>query len=241
MANEIEVQKPSYLSNLNPLDAECPVQQEDIRVASVVIAQPQSTALNEENAAYIDGLKAGQFYNSSNREVYGKVIKLQFIHYFKMFNVFKGTQANPEWVESLPESEFLKLRSREFRDIGIMTPDKPDCFIKETWRFVVNLTADDGTDFMFLNFKPGGISDAKMWVNAMYEIFKKGEDVLSIEWEINTYSKESKTANATSYQVDGAKIKRVGFVTQERYNKALRVRNDIKKSQAGLMTEHQEY
>lgn len=238
---ELEIKKPAYLANANPLDNDCPVQQEDIRVPSIVISQPASKALVDGDEAYIDGLKAGQFYNSSSRKIYGKTMRVQFIHYFKMFNVFKGTPAAPEWVESLSEPEFLKLRSREFREIGIMTPDKPDCFIKETWRFVVNLSDDNTMDFVFLNFKPGGISDAKIWVNQMYEAFKKGEDVLSIEWELNTYSKESKTANASSYQVEGSRIKRVGFVDEARFNKAHSIRNDIKVSQAQLMGEHQEY
>jgi len=241
MSNEIEVKKPSYLSNINPLDSECPVQQEDIRVASLVIAHPAGKALIEGDAAYIVGLKAGQIYNSSSREVYGKTIRLQFIHYFKMFNVFKGTAASPEWVEALSETEFLKLPNREFRDVGVMTPAKPDCFIKETWRFVVNVSADTTTDFMFLNFKPGGITDAKMWANSMYEAFKKGEDVKTIEWELTTYNKPSKTANASSWQIDGQNIKRVGYVDEARYNKAVSVYNDIKKSQASLMGDHQEY
>lgn len=232
---ELEIKKPAYLANANPLDNDCPVQQEDIRVPSIVISQPASKALVDGDDAYIDGLKMGQFYNSSSRKVYGKTLKLQFIHYFKQFNVFRGTPAAPEWVETLSEPEFLKLQNREFRDIGIMTPSKPDCFIKENWRFIVNLSDDSTMDFVSLNFKPGGISDAKAWVNQMYEIFKKGEDVLSIEWEINTYSKESKTANASSYQVEGSKIKRVGFVDELRFNKAHSIRNDIKASQASLM------
>jgi hypothetical protein len=232
---DIELKRPSYLANLNPIDNELPVQQEDIRVPSIVIAQPAGSALKEDDPAYIDGLKAGQFYNGQDRSVYGKTLRVQFIHYFKVFNVFKGTPQNPEWQEALPESEFLRLKSRVFQDHGIMTPDKPDCFIKETWRFVVALPSDEAIDFAFLNVKPGGISDAKAWVNAMYTRFKKGEDVLSLIWEMNTYSKESKTANASSYQIEGSKIKVVGYVEQDQYEKAVRIRDQIKKSQASLL------
>ena len=238
---DIELVRPSYLANLNPIDRETPVQQEDIRVPSIVIAQPAGSALKEEDPGYIDGLKAGQFYNGQDRSIYGKVALFQFIHYYKVFNVFKGTPQSPDWVESLPESEFMKLKNRVFQEHGVMTPDKPDCFIKETWRFVVAPQVDDTIDFAFLNVKPGGISDAKLWVNAMYSRFKKGEDVLTLIWEIPTYSKESKTANATSYQIDGNKIKVVGYVDQAKYEKAVRIRDQIKKLQAQFLGSDGEY
>lgn len=240
-SKDIELLKPSYLANLNPLDLDSPVQQEDIRVPSIVIAQPAGSAMKEEDPGYIEGLKAGQFYNGQDRSIYGKVIQVQFIHYFKVFNVFKGTAQNPEWIESLPEHEFTKLRNRVFQDAGIMTPDKPDCFIKETWRFVIAPRADDSIEFAFLNVKPGGITDARTWVGLMYNRFRKGEDVLSMIWEIPTYSKESKTANASSYQIDGAKIKVVGYVDQAQYEKAVRIRDQIKKSQAQLLGGDGEY
>jgi hypothetical protein len=233
--SDLELRKPSYLANLNPLDTECPVQQEDIKVPSIIISQPASVVLKEEDPAYIDGLKAGQFYNKESQKIYGKSMRLQFIHYFKVFNVYKGTPQSPEWVEALPESEFIKLPNMEFRDFGVMTPAKPDMFIKKNWRFVVANPDEPETDFMFFNVKPGGISDAKMWVNTMYKMFKQGVDVLSIVWEMNTYSKASKTSNASSYQIEGSKIKQVGFATDEAYHKAVRIRDEIKKSQNNLI------
>jgi hypothetical protein len=120
------------------------------------------------------------------------------------------------------------------KKVGFMTPEKPDMFIKETWRFTIAMPDYPDVDFAFLNFKPGGISDAKAWVNAMYTRFKKGEDVLTLIWEANTYSKDSNTSNSSSYQIEGSKIKVVGYVEQAQYEKAVRIRDQIKKSQASL-------
>ena len=238
-----ELKKPTYLQNQNPLDMECPVDPDDIKVPFIVIAQPLGSVMKEDDPGYIDGCKAGYFYNSSTRNVYGKSVKLQFIHYFKVFNVYKGTPQAPEWVEALSESDFEKLPNRQFvKDVGgVMTPGKPDMFIKENWRFVVALPDDDTFDFMFMTVKPGGIQEAKIWVNQMYEQFKKGTNVLSLVWDIPTFSKQSKTVSATSYQMDSSKIKPVGFVTEEAFNKAVRIRDQIKASIASHLSGGEEY
>lgn len=240
---ELELKKPSYLQNQNPLEMECPVDQEDIKVPFIVIAQPLGTALKEDDPGYIEGCKPGYFFNSTTRATYGKSIRLQFIHYFKVFNVYKGTPQAPEWVEALSEADFNKLPNRQFiKDMGaIMTPGKPDMFIKENWRFVVALPDDDTFDFSFMVVKPGGIQEAKTWVNQMYEQFKRGVDVLSIIWEVPTFSKQSKTVNSSSYQIDANKIKAVGFVDEEAFAKAKRIKEQIKASMAQHMAGGDDY
>ena len=186
MNNEIATVKPAYLSNLNPLDNECPVGMEDIKIPSIVLAQPASKAMVETDPGYIDGLRPGQFYNSVTREVYGKSVKVQFVHYFKTYQVFKGE----EWQEALPEAEFKKLRNVQFdKKNGFLTPDKPDCFIRENWRIVLMLPEYNSFDFVFLNVKPGGIGVAKQWVNQMFAKFQNGEPINAIVWEINSYLK----------------------------------------------------
>lgn len=238
MNNEIATVKPAYLSNLNPLDNECPVGMEDIKIPSIVLAQPASKAMVETDPGYIDGLRPGQFYNSVTREVYGKSVKVQFVHYFKTYQVFKGE----EWQEALPEAEFKKLRNVQFdKKNGFLTPDKPDCFIRENWRIVLMLPEYNSFDFVFLNVKPGGIGEAKQWVNQMFAKFQNGEPINAIVWEINSYLKQSSTSNNPSYQIEGARIKAVGYVGQEQYEKAIKIKDQIKASQEAHISTGEDY
>ena len=228
-SKELALKEPDYLANINPLDNESPAAQDDIKVPNIIIAQPNGSCMKDGDPGFIDGIRAGQFYNNVTREVLGKVITRQFIHYFKVYNIYKGTPASPEWVGAVPEADFLKLRNRQFnKDVGIMTTDLPDQFIKENWRFVLS---DDSFDFSFMNIKPGGIQEAKNWVNMMQSYFSKGKDVMTFEWEIPTFLKASKTTNNSSYQIDGSHIKHVGYVSEAQYQKAKRIKEEIKRSQ----------
>ena len=239
--SDLMLKKPDYLANVNPMDNVCPIEMEDVKVPILVLAQVASKALQESDPGYIIGLKAGQFYNSVTREIYDKSLKLQFIHYFKTYQVFEGKQ-NGEWKEALSEDEFKRLRNVQFDKInGFLSPDKPDSYIKENWRFVVSVIGDDSFDFVFMNVKPGGIGEAKFWVNQMFAKFQKGELVNAIIWEVSSYMKESKTSNASSFQIEGSKIRAVGYVDQSQYEKAVKIKDDIKMSQANHIVTGEEY
>ena len=46
------------------------------QVPFLKIAQPGSPEVKKQNPSYIEGLEAGQFFNSLTKEVYGSKIKL---------------------------------------------------------------------------------------------------------------------------------------------------------------------
>ena len=225
--NELELVKPSYLANINPLENENPVEMGDVKKPYLVIAQSNSKALLEDDPGYIDGLKPGYFYNSSNRKVYGKNVTLQFIHYFKSYNIYKGE----EWKESIPENVFVTLRNRVFDPkVGITTTDYPDCNIKESWIFVVKVIEDDEFDFVFFSIKAGGISDAKNWLSKIQNIYRRGGASESVLWNVTTYLKESKVVSSKSYQIDGEKVVQSGFVDERTYKNAKIIKDQLKKA-----------
>lgn len=236
MSNEVTVQKPAYIANLNPLEADFQPDIADIKVPNIILAQPASDVLKEENDGYIDGLKAGQFYNSSTRQVYGKILHLIYVHHFKVFPVYKMNGQIREYQETLSQAQFdaLKGKCRPQDGYGTMSVDKPDCIIGEHWKFVV-INADDASfDFMFLTIKEGGLSDARMWYNKIFSAWKgnptagiEGKHPFTVVWELNPYLKESKTSSSTSYQLNGNGIKEIGWATEEQYNRAIKTKDSI--------------
>lgn len=178
--------------------------EEDVRIPSLRVAQPQSPQLIRGDGAYIEGLKAGDAFNDLSGEIYG-VTELKVVI----------VRANsPHWVL------FDDDRSVIERDVQADDPRTEFTVNAEGKRvmpeatkfydYVILLKRDHGLEPMQLSFKGAGLKEATK-LNGLLRI--KPIPIFSCWYTLTSVAMKNTQGNWFQFAV-----RQAGFVDEPTYN-----------------------
>jgi len=132
------------------------IEQSDLRLPFLSLAQKTSKAVDETDDAYIEGLKFGQMYNSETKEIYGSAplaflpLKMRKRAYLPDENGRMGEAV--EWNDprcNWPTKEQIEARTKS--GWNPKTVDKPEAV--RVYDYVVLLLLADGPQIAVISFK----------------------------------------------------------------------------------------
>jgi len=85
--------------------------QDELALPFLRIAQKGSPQVDEDSAEYIEGLKPGQFFNTATSEIYGDEISIQAHGYFQNFTIWKGEKGSGDFQGTMTPDAFRELQS----------------------------------------------------------------------------------------------------------------------------------
>lgn len=170
------------------------LEQDDVQIPRLVIAQAMSPELLEDNAKYIDGLKPGLIFNSLTQRIYGKG-PLDFA-------VVRGSK--PRWVQFAPREE----------GGGVIDPDVPagdprtefttdadgkrrNPVATKFYDFIIVLDPEGAQEIVALSLKSTGLTVAKA-LNGLMKL--RNAPIYSGIYSATAKSK--KNPKGTFYQFD---------------------------------------
>lgn len=167
---------------------------EDTNRAYLKLAQKMSPEIDKENASYIKGLEAGQFFNSMTKKIYGTEVNLIVLATRKNYalvdddNKFKGFSdtIQPTW-------------SRDVTGV-LRSPEGYKCVLNYGYVVVeVSDVKDDGSfEPMVLTLKATDVRTARDWNTELKNLRLDAETLAPIfagVWKIKaTYNKNDKGA-----------------------------------------------
>src|SRR5687768_3865814 len=74
--------RPAFLNN-DPIEGFEGMDQADVTIARLALAQSMTGVAKKANPDYVEGLEEGLFFNSLTKEVYGKKVRFIPLFFFK--------------------------------------------------------------------------------------------------------------------------------------------------------------
>jgi hypothetical protein len=222
-AADLELKKALFDSDFSGYEG---VTSDMLNTPFLKIAQSNTPACDEENAAHIAGLKPGMFYNSQTGKVFGKEVlvipifaKSSFLHYGKDLGQFKA-----EYVpEDVPELESKGVLITAKGRPGYTDKDGGKCFQAITFFCFLPMHPEEGIVLYVAKSKT--LKHAKNWNSrSMGEVIKVGKETkkaarFHIIWKLKTVKDENEQGSWYNIGTKGSTmIERVGTIFDEDYS-----------------------
>lgn len=176
------------------------------------IASASSDELDEDHEKYIEGLKAGEFFNSITNEVYGKDINLIVVYSERVFNEYKPNRQGFVCTHPHAEGEALIRSKDEYPYVNKNTGND----LVETLAFIV-LNADAPEDgVMVFSLSGTKLKHGKAF-NSRLSMMKTegGRRMGSYESIFNFATKKEINEKGSWYTVPKGNIKKVKSTPNE--------------------------
>lgn len=191
--------------------------QDELSIPFLKVAQKGSPQVDEDKPEYIDGLKAGCYFNTVSGANYGESLKVQVHGYFHNYTIWKGEKGSGEFHGTMTTDEF-----RAFEKDNVLTRDGGDmCQVvdgeqlryTDTHNFIVSLPEYEEEGIMIYPLTSTGCKAARTWntLNNGRRIKGRPAKRYMTLWEIATAGFES---NGFTYK-QTSKIKALGWVSEE--------------------------
>ena len=191
--------------------------QEELELPFLRVAQKGSPQTNPKKPEYIEGLKAGEYFNTVSGSNYGDTLKVQVHCYFHNFTIWAGEKGNGEFRGTMTKDEFKKFSSENVltKDGGDMvhTVDGETLRYTDTHNFLVSLPEHEDDGIMLYPLSSTGIKAARK-LNTLQNgrrINGKVAKRWATLWEFKTDYFEK---NGFDW-MQTSKIKSLGWVTPE--------------------------
>ena len=142
-------------------------EQVDITYGWLKIAQQSSHVVTRGHAKFIDGLIAGQFYDSLSSSNLGDKVELIYLKFFRSYTEYKGKKGEGEFVRSINRNEFKRLvDSKTIYQVegdGLRVLGFDDHFVQETMNYMVREKNHPELGIMRFSLGMGSIRQCKAW------------------------------------------------------------------------------
>lgn len=166
--------------------------QDELEIPFLRVAQKGSPQVDDDKAEFIEGLKAGYFFNTATSEFYGDEVQLQVHGYYRNFTIWKGAKGQGEYCGTMTPEEFTeydKLNKLE-RDGGDMVEfiDGIEMRYTDTRNFLVSLADKPEEGILLYPMSSTGIKPAKKWntLNRTRRIQGKPAKRYATIWNLKT-------------------------------------------------------
>lgn len=191
--------------------------QEEMELPFLRIAQKGSPQVDDDAPNYIEGLKAGSFFNTVSSQVYGDELKVQVHGYFRNYTIWKGLKGSGEFQGTMTPDEFDRFEktNKLERDGGdyVHTVDGESLRYTDTRNFIVSLPEYEEEGILIFPMSSTGIKPAKNWntLNMGRRVDGKKMKRYMTLWELKTSGFEKN--GYTWKQV--SRVKPLGWVNNE--------------------------
>ena len=141
--------------------------QDELALPFLRVAQKGSPQVDEDSAEYIEGLKPGQFFNTATSMVYGDEITVQAHGYFQNFTIWKGEKGSGEFQGTMTPDAFRELQSTTSmeRDGGdfVQVVDGESLRYTDTRNYIVIIPDHPEDGILMYPMSSTGIKASKNW------------------------------------------------------------------------------
>lgn len=199
---------PDFMKHSGPARGSENVGAEDLVIPRLELVQSLSPCLDESDAAYIEGSKAGMLYNNVTRELYGSSVVVIPVFFKKEFIVWKDRKKGGGFVGA-----FSTMEAAEEARAGLENPDEHQ--INDTANhFCLMVNPNSGrVEEIVVSMAVTKLKISRQW-NSLVRI--NGGDSFSRQYTLGTAIETNK--NNEKYH--NFSIKANGFVTQEQWERA---------------------
>jgi len=191
--------------------------QDELELPFLRVAQKGSPQVDEDKPEFIEGLKAGQYFNTVSGAIYGDTLIVQVHGYFHNYTIWKGEKGNGEFSGTMTTDEFREFeRSNKLeRDGGDMVQfvEGEQFRYTDTHNFIISAPEHEEDGIMIYPLSSTGCKAAKKWntLNNGRRVNGRPTKRYATLWEIKTagFEKNGFTWKQTS------SIKALGWVTPE--------------------------
>lgn len=142
-------------------------EQSDITYGWLKIAQQNSQVVTRGHAKFIEGLTAGQFYDTLSNKNLGDKIELIYLKFFRSYTEYKGKKGEGEFIRTIGRNEFIKLVEQKkvvnVEGEGLRVPEFPEHFIQETMNYMVRDKNHPELGILRFSLGMGSIRQCKAW------------------------------------------------------------------------------
>lgn len=185
----MEVKKPAALAvpdylkdDVDARQGSEDVQQNDLLMPRLGLAQALSPQLKKTNEAYIPGLEVGDFFNTATSEIYGKEVTVVPVKYFKQFIEFTPIEQGGGIVAQYNDITDVPAEDLKFGPNG----EKPKC--TEFKNRLCLLVKDGRVDPIVVSTKSSGLKTMKLWNN---KILQAGVAAIKQLWKLESVSRSN--------------------------------------------------
>ena len=195
------------------------VDNDSLQIPFLKMAQPTSVQVNEDDPAYIKGLKPGCFYNSITNKNYGKSINVIALGYYRLFIEWEEGGSAPVNTYTPEELEKVVSRGEVQKDSYQYTSSEGNS-IKDTRYFFVSLPDFPEDGVILFPLSSTSIGHAKKWLTKASMIVssdgKKQYPLFASIWKLETaYNENEKGKWYTLGNKKSTLITHNGFVTKQ--------------------------
>jgi hypothetical protein len=142
-------------------------EQVDITYGWLKIAQQNSNVVTRGHAKFIDGLMAGQFYDTLSNRNLGDKIELIYLKFFRSYTEYEGKKGEGKFVRTINRNEFKRLVDSKIiyqvEGEGLKVVNEPDHFVQETMNYMVRDKNHPELGIMRFSLGMGSIRQCKAW------------------------------------------------------------------------------
>ena len=214
--------KPEYVTTpeLGPRGFQ-EMETRDMTLPRLALCQAMSKQRQRGQANYIPGLEEGKFFNTLTSEIYGDVVHVIPLFFYKSRIWFKDLDQGGGILCQAPDGKHCQLNHGGACLHQAWGPngEPPDC--TEFFNYPSLLVRDDGTarELIVLSLKSTGMRAAKPW-NAKMRL--RGSDMFSGVYKVTSKLVPNKAQQMYyEYVIDNAELQN-GWATQGQYSNAER-------------------
>ncbi len=142
-------------------------EQGDITYGWLKIAQQNSQVVTRGHAKFIDGLTAGQFYDTLSNKNLGDKVELIYLKSFRSYTEYKGKKGEGEYVRTIDRNEFKRLVDSKIiyqvEGEGLKVVNEPDHFVQETINYMIREKNHPELGILRFSLGMGSIRQCKAW------------------------------------------------------------------------------
>lgn len=210
MSDLVKKQTTELSANFKPnLEPSNDFQSGDFLYGWLRIAQRTTKAILEGTENYIEGLKAGMFFNSLDGTVYGKTVKVSVIKFFRSFSEHQD-EKDKKFIRALSD-EGVKPYLNAYGGISKDVKTTEGNLIKEQYNYMVLLPDHPDAGMVRLAVSPGGFMSAKAW-NTQINQKSSGYPYAGI-WEIELKFNDGDNPYYTIGVGSKPAVKFLGFIS----------------------------
>lgn len=216
------------------------VSSNDMVIQRLRVSQKMSKEVDAGDPKYIDGLKAGQFFNSVTHKIYGDSIDLIVAGYLPVIE--RWGQGEGDFKGNIDPLEYAKikptLKDGKNKNGKIVPMDAEGCTYRETRLFFVLDADEPDSGIMLFSLYSTGYAPAGAWLTMMRNAIKGKDDkgnsipakMFEVVWKLSLgrYEKDGNTYYQIG-QKSRVNAEIVGSVTPEQAPYVIAARKEVMK------------
>lgn len=176
-------------------------EKDDLTTPFLKILQKNSPQVDEDNAAYIEGAKAGMFYNTATGEVYPSPVRVVPVAYMRDFLKWKDLDSGGGFEGSVSR-EYAENLEQDER--GRFVVDN-DTYVEDTRVHFVIILTDTGPQPAVLSLTSSMIKASRNWNNTINRMLIPGTNTKAPSFAF-IYELQSTAESKDSYTWKGLKV-----------------------------------